>query len=77
MAAIFYFRHTQTSDSFASCLFVLPHSENMGISVAISFLCCLKADIEVYPALEAAISDFFLRVKSYNVPGIVLLDRRT
>ena len=30
---------------------------------------CLQADKEVYPVLEAAISDFSLPVKSYNVPG--------
>ena len=49
MAAIFDFRHTQTSDSIATCLFVLLDPENMGIAVEISFPCCLQAEIMVLP----------------------------
>ena len=45
MAAIFDFRHTQTSYSIATSLSVLPDPENMGIAVGISFLCCLQAEI--------------------------------
>ena len=41
----------------------------MGIVVGISFLLSLSAEIEVYPVLEAAILDFSLPVKSYNIPG--------
>ena len=36
--------------------------ENIVITVRISFLSCLQAEIEVYPVLEAA--DFSLPVKS-------------
>ena len=43
--------------------------ENIVIGVGFSFLSCLLAEIEVYPVLEAAILDFSLPVKSYNILG--------
>ena len=45
----------------------LSHLEH--IAVGISLLSCLQAEIEVIPVLEAAILDFSLLVKSYNIPG--------
>ena len=66
-AAIFDFRHTQTSDSIAACLSVLPDPENMGITVEISLLSCVQADKQVYLVLEAAILNFSLPVKLYNL----------
>ena len=46
-AAIFYFRHTQTSDSVTTILSVLPDRENMGIVHGISLLQCIEAEIQV------------------------------
>ena len=43
--------------------------ENIVLAVGISFLSCLQADIEVFPVWEAAILDFSVLVKSYNIPG--------
>ena len=45
MAAIFDFRHTQTSDSIPISLSVLPDPENMGIADGIVLLSWLKAEI--------------------------------
>ena len=47
MAAIFDFRHAQTSDSITTSLSVLPDPENMGIAVEMSLLSWLKAEIYV------------------------------
>ena len=38
MAAIFNFRHAQTSDSIPNGLSVLPDTENMGTAVGLSLL---------------------------------------
>ena len=46
-ATIFDFRHTQTSDSILTRLSLLRNSENMGITVEISLLSCIKAEIYV------------------------------
>ena len=48
--------------------------ENILIAVEISFLSCLKADIEVYPVLEAAILDSHFRLSRTTFP-VVSLDR--
>ena len=45
MAAILYLQHTQTSDRILTSLFVLPDSENMGITIGILFLSHLEAEI--------------------------------
>ena len=45
------------------------YSENMGIAVGISLLSCIRAEIEVYQVLEAAILDFSLPVRLYNILG--------
>ena len=62
MAAIFDFQHTQTSDSTLTCLYILPDPENMGISVGISLLSCIEAEMcvmsYIYFWLMAAIFDF-------------------
>ena len=47
----------------------LQDLENIVIAVGISFRSCLQAEVEVLPVLEAAILDFSLPVKSYNIPG--------
>ena len=47
MAAIFDFRHAQTSDSITTSLFVLPDPENMDIALEISLLLCIEAEIYV------------------------------
>ena len=51
MAAIFDFRHTQTSFSLHTNLTVLPDPENMGIAVEISWLSCTEAEINVMSVL--------------------------
>ena len=43
--------------------------KNIVLAVGISFLSCLQAEKEVSLVLEAAILDFSLPVKSYNIPG--------
>ena len=43
--------------------------ENTVIAVGISFISCLLAEIEIFPVFEAAILDFSLTVKSYNISG--------
>ena len=43
--------------------------ENIVIAVGIWFQSCVQSEIEVYPILEAAILDFSLPVKSYNISG--------
>ena len=47
MAAIFDFRHTQTSESITTSLSVLPDPEIMGIAVEISLLDCIEAEMYV------------------------------
>ena len=47
MAANFYLRHTQMTDSIPTSLFVLPDPENMGIAVRFSLLSCIRAEIYV------------------------------
>ena len=49
--------------------FGLLDFENIVLAVRIPFLSCLKAEIEVYPVLEAAILDLLLPVKSNNISG--------
>ena len=48
MAAIFDFRHTQTSESLATSLSVLPDPENMGIALGIALLSCIRAEINIF-----------------------------
>ena len=47
MAAIIDFRHTQTSDSIPTGLFVLRNPENMDMDVGMSLLTWLKAELYV------------------------------
>ena len=47
MAAIFDFRHPQTSNSIHTSLSVLPDPENMGTAVGISLLSCVGAELFV------------------------------
>ena len=72
MAAIFDFQHTQTSDSTPTCLCILPDPENMGISVGISLLSCIEAEMYVmshnYFWLMAAIFDFKHTQTSDSIP---------
>ena len=42
------------------------------IAVGVSFPSCIQAEIEGFPVFEAAISDFSLPVKLYNIPGIFI-----
>ena len=56
MAAIFDFRHTQTSDSIPFSLSVLPDPENIGNAVGIALLSCLKAEIYVISYLPLVLS---------------------
>ena len=51
MAVIFDFRHTRTSDSLGSSLFVLPDPKNMCVAVGMSLLSCVRAKINVIPFL--------------------------
>ena len=59
MAAIFDFRHTQTLDSLATSLSVLPNLENMGIAVGISLLSCIRVKIYVISCLLPVLSRHF------------------
>ena len=61
-------RSHNITDSFVGLLDL----ENIVIVVGISFLSCLQAEIEVFPVLEAAILNFSLPVKSYNIPGSLI-----
>jgi hypothetical protein len=45
MAAIFDFRHTETSDSIPTSLSVLPDLDNLGKAVGISLLSSMQAEI--------------------------------
>ena len=47
----------------------------LDIAVENSCPSCLQVEIEVYPVLEFTILDFSLLVESYNIPGIVPLER--
>ena len=59
MAAIFDFRHTQSSDSISTSLSVLSEPEKMGIAVGISLLLWLKAEIYVISFLLPVLSRHF------------------
>ena len=45
MAAIFDFQQTQTSDSILTSLSVLPNPENIGVTVEILLLSCIRDEI--------------------------------
>jgi len=47
MAAIFDFLQAQTQDFIPSSIFVLLDPGNMGIDLGISFLSCIRAEIDV------------------------------
>ena len=66
MAAIFDFRHTQTSDSIPTSLSVLSDSESMGIAVGISLLSCIEADINDINTLNDIIHYVIYIFRCYN-----------
>ena len=67
LAAIFDFRHIQTSDSILTSFSVLPDPENMGLAVGISLLSCLRAEIYVLSFLLPVIGRH-LRFPTYLFP---------
>ena len=68
MAAIFDLRHTQTSDSLLTSLFVLLDPENIGIAFEISLLSCIEVEIYVISFL-LPVNGRHLRFPTYSDVG--------